>query len=833
MGIRKYYSRWLLLLILSSFALKPNNTLAQTIPEIIDSLTLRLANEQNDTTIIKLCNRISTYYNNIDNGQGIYYAKMAYKKADSINYTRGKIFGLGNQGDAYFEMSQLDKAENLYATAYQLADSAQYLKEMGIFKMLIGNVYSQRRQFILAEEAYKESIASFNELGSFTHIAKVHNNLSINYMNQGKLSEALDYRFKALRAIQSDTAAFGVDYENLLIIVYSNIAVLYNSLEEYDKAIEYGQKSVQRNKNLQNHQELQRAYHLLGQSHGLKGDFDKSLEYFDKSLELNREMGLDVNQAIVYFKMGETFLLQEHYETALEYYDKSLAIAQQYGIQQGILSNYVGMGKAYTGTRQFYKAEEYFHKAQELLNPQQVSDYIDVLEAFYLLYREALDYEKALDYFEQYKQLEDSLEAQDSESELQQLKVLYETEQKEHELQLTEAEVARKNAEIKRQNIQKWWFISGLASMVIILIITYIFFQKNKRKNALLTRKNTEIEQQKEEIVAQAEKLKATNDRLIKLDQFKQNMSSMIVHDLKNPLNAIINLSNYSNTPNEDIKQYGWQMLNMVNNILDIHKFEETKMALNLLPLNIVPILENAVRQTHFLQQRKSITITQKIAKNTAVLCDETIIQRVFINLLTNAIKYTPENGHITLWAEQAGKKTIFYVKDTGAGIPAEQLDTVFEQFTQIEARQSGKVFSTGLGLTFCKLAVEAHNGQVGVESPPEQGATFWFSLPTEATNTLAHDTSLLPKTIKTPVANYLSENSQQQLQPYIKQLQQHEIYEITRLREIIKNITQLSDKQEIEQWGEQLTKAVKSGNELLFAQLVHPYSNKNHDDEA
>ena len=99
-------------------------------------------------------------------------------------------------------------------------------------------------------------------------------------------------------------------------------------------------------------------------------------------------------------------------------------------------------------------------------------------------------------------------------------------------------------------------------------------------------------------------------------------------------------------------------------------------------------------------------------------------------NLLGNALKFTPSDGWIRLGIEPDENRVCVRVRDNGPGVPPEYQERIFEKFGQVEARANRQKHSTGLGLTFCKLAVEAHGGSVGVESEVDKGSTFWFVLP-------------------------------------------------------------------------------------------------------
>ena len=148
-------------------------------------------------------------------------------------------------------------------------------------------------------------------------------------------------------------------------------------------------------------------------------------------------------------------------------------------------------------------------------------------------------------------------------------------------------------------------------------------------------------------------------------------------------------------------------------------------MTLELREESVYIIGQNAIEGTSFLANQKNIKIENQIDQTISVKTDAEILERVFTNILTNAIKHTPIGGHVTLTAKIEGGKVILTITDTGSGIPKEQQDKVFEMFGQVQIQNSGNIRSTGLGLAFCKMAIEAHEGEIGLESEVGKGYEF------------------------------------------------------------------------------------------------------------
>jgi signal transduction histidine kinase len=334
--------------------------------------------------------------------------------------------------------------------------------------------------------------------------------------------------------------------------------------------------------------------------------------------------------------------------------------------------------------------------------------------------------------------------------------------------------------------------------------------------------RTVEIQNQKEEIVTQAEALKTANQQLIDLDQFKQNMTSMIVHDLKNPLNALLNISS-ENNPNytTQVKNYTRQMQHLVLNILDVQKFEEAQMNFNKNYHTLISLTEEAIQQVAFLSNQKNISIHIDAQDTVYVYVDKEMMIRVLINLLSNAIKYSLFNQNIEVKIHKEAEKCYLSITDFGTGIPAGQLDKVFDKFVQIEARSSNGMRSTGLGLTYCKMAIEAHEGSIGVLSDYGKGATFWFTLPLSVEQhegATPPTTAIITKTVVSVEA--LTAADKAMLMPYVYRLEAVEVYYTSELEAILQDIP-IDSNERTRYWGVRLREAIFLMNQLLYAQIL------------
>lgn len=255
-----------------------------------------------------------------------------------------------------------------------------------------------------------------------------------------------------------------------------------------------------------------------------------------------------------------------------------------------------------------------------------------------------------------------------------------------------------------------------------------------------------------DEIAGKNEILSKTNDRLVELERTKEALTSMMVHDMKNPLTSIRGyLELLMDEPKEklpdDLKRHvkisydsSGRLLEMVRELLDISKMEAGKFTLSVSPVDLRKLIASAHEEQVVIATRSGKKIELAIHDDLpTVNGDNDLLGRVIVNLLSNSVKHTPRGTRIELSAKPAAlvanapamSAVVIGIADDGEGIPKEFHEKIFEKFGAIETRASGAAkMSTGLGLTFCKMAIEAHGGKIWLESEPGQGATFWISLP-------------------------------------------------------------------------------------------------------
>jgi GAF domain-containing protein len=240
----------------------------------------------------------------------------------------------------------------------------------------------------------------------------------------------------------------------------------------------------------------------------------------------------------------------------------------------------------------------------------------------------------------------------------------------------------------------------------------------------------------------------ATLNRLRELDQLKSAFLANMSHELRTPLNSILGFTEVileeldgplTSQMENDLKivhKNGQHLLNLINDVLDMAKIESGKMVLHLERFDLTEVLEEVIGLTSPLARAKSLDLRLEADLQPGALeleADRIRIRQVVINLANNAIKFT-DQGHITLRATRLAQHVRVVVQDTGLGIPADHLEVVFQEFTQVDTSTTRKAGGTGLGLPISRHLVEMHGGKLWAESAgiPGQGSAFIIELPVE-----------------------------------------------------------------------------------------------------
>jgi signal transduction histidine kinase len=596
----------------------------------------------------------------------------------------------------------------------------------------IGIIYGRQGNFVVSLEYFEKSLEINLSIGNKQGTTKNYLNLGNIYRDQGIYTKALELYLESLREFEEVNDLLG------LILCYNNIGIIHNAQGSYDLAIEYYLKSFEICKKINNKREMAMCLNNIGNVYRNIESYGKALEFYKESLSIADELNDKRGIGISYGNIAIIYRLQGLHLLSTEYYQKALQIAEETRDKSGIsrhLGNiallYNSMGEVEESHEKkqnnYHQAIEYAEKALDIAMEIEA---LPLVNFNYNILSKAWEgmgnFKKAFQYLNLYNQTRDSLFNDDKTRAITEMQTRYETEKKQQEIKnqklIIESQEIKNRQQRTRQNLL------ALISVFIlfIAIISILGVIVIKRKNQKLSFSETELRQTVQ-----------TKDRLF----------SIIAHDLKSPFTALMGLteliSNRSIQMSMDelleysnlIHQSSKNLLVLIENLLMWSRSQTGRITFNPQHIKLGELVKSEVNILEVQAHNKGITITNNIFDKLNAFADIDMISVVFRNLVSNAIKFTPIGGSITLSSENLNNMIFISISDTGVGIPPEVLDKLFNTGESLSTKGTNNEAGTGLGLIICRDFVKKNGGTITVDSIIEKGTTFTFSLP-EVPNT-------------------------------------------------------------------------------------------------
>ncbi len=672
--------------------------------------------------------------------------RIKYQKAQAlqgIGLYYAKNFSLDTALEYYSR--ELKIYEQLAANEKESHRKEKYQTAMAKSMLTIGATYFDMGNNIQSSEYYNRSLKTGRLLNDSIIQSRALLNLGMVYNNEGRYDEAINNYFTAIKIFEhlKDKKGIAISYMSI-----GNILRKQNTL---NKAIENYENALQIFKEMEDERGQSSCYNNLGIAYGNKKEYDRALFYYGRALEINSKNGNTAGMANIYSNMAVLYQYIKDFDMAIYYVREALGMNRKRRAAVPLMGSYINMGSAYLTKIEdslqlknhhpefldtiIIYTEKGLSLADSLSSVTGQTSAIAILRKAYSLQK---NYKKAYEMANELIVLNDSVYNTEKTKIIADAESRYEAEKKEQQIKQQEQELQKQQLKLSNARVFQNFFISIIVSLIVVVLFSYYYYKQKHKANRILDEKNSLIEKQKQEVVKQKEELQKTNQKLTELIRFKEKMTGMIVHDLKNPLNNILN----SNEIDDDefreqlVKQSGYDMLNLIQNILDVYKLEEAKMNVEPELLNIPEILKACTSELALYITEKDLELNYSEHETPVVTADKNLIKRIFSNLMSNAVKYGAVGSSISIKSKVVNQTEIrFSIENQGPTIPQEKQSIIFESYNQHESRAIGRASSTGLGLSFCKMAVELHGGKIGVNSN-EQRTEFWFTLPSRGVNT-------------------------------------------------------------------------------------------------
>ncbi len=646
-----------------------------------------------DTARVEILHRLVRHYWRNEPDSVIHYAQEMLSLSQSLRYTPGMAHAYNAISYVYERRADFPKAMESRLRALELYEALKDKNGIAWCYHSLGNINDYQGKYDLAIDYHLKALKLREEIQDQKGVLWSLNRIGDCFANQGKHEQALQYRSKALAQAEE------IGAEDAICSAMTGVATSYLRLLRYAEAKQYAQKALALSEKLGDKRYIDLALTALGESELHEHNYEKALEYFMRGLKIRQDMQIQNYVAESLERISRTLFLQKKHDAALQYALRSLE----------------------TATAVQARNEE--KNAYQLL---------------YEISREKGDYRAALNYFEKFAALKDSLLSLEAQKRIAELELHLENERKDREI-----EALQKDREAKLMTQRLLVALAILSLMIIVLIA--LGYRQKARKNEELSKLNAELNEARQK--AETERQAAEQANL-----FKTELLGIAAHDLQNPLQSIMGFAmliteKVENLPEtkimaETITRSAKRMLGIITDLLKTTAIDSGSIVLEKSIIDVSALLHTVAENNQQLAQRKSQHLEVNLEPQLFAEADSKRMYEVFENLLSNAIKYSPEGKTIWISSCRVGKleantepdcdnRLRVTIRDEGQGLTEDDMQKLFGRFQRLSARPTGGESSTGLGLSIVKKIVELHGGKVWAESKgKDKGSAFFVELP-------------------------------------------------------------------------------------------------------
>ena len=638
-----------------------------------------LKNQKNfskkDTVFINRVNELAVATRYYSSDSLLLLCKQAIAYSRTSEYVKGEIKGLVNLGTYYSDKGDIDNAILNFKKAFDLTKDINDSKLSLIAQNFLSGEYAYKGDYENALKGYLEGIEMAETTGNLKMLTILNENIATLYISQKDYEQALEY-YKKVKKVDNQ-----IGDEILSAKTASNMASLYTDMGKLDYAM---------------------------------FNANSSISVFEKNKLLDWI-------AYAYEVKGKIYLHQNKYDWALFWYQQSETIHNKLEDPRAKIDLLSGMADAHFGLEKDSISLQYALSAYNLAEAiHSIGGKQKSSKTLYKLSKRSGKNKEALAYHEIYQSLTDSLALIANQQSLTLLKTnLQHDKQKQILILENEKQLAR----------QRNYVYAAVAILLLFIVITCLV----KRNEKIQKRLNEQLKTQTEGLVGQEKKLKEINDT-------KDKLFSIVAHDLRGPIGAfqgLLKLFNQGEIGREEFIEFIPKLGNDIDHISftlnNLLSWGQNQMN-GLVTKPDVICLGNLVRENINLLREsatsKSIKLSSNLSRKTLSWSDGDQMDIVIRNLISNAIKFTPTNGMITIASREMNKHWEISVRDSGIGIDKETVETLFSDESNKSTYGTNNEKGTGLGLTLCKEMVEKNEGTIWVDSHVGRGTTFYFTVP-------------------------------------------------------------------------------------------------------
>ena len=579
----------------------------------------------------------------------------------------------------------------------------------------IGDYYSDKGNHEKGISYYQKALSLATEINDAELIVRTQNNLSGEYGYKGDYAKALSGYLEGVELAKV------IDDKLMQSIINENIANLYASQKDYEQALDFYKLVKRINEKIGNDIYSAETMSNMASLYADMGNLEYAMFNVNSSITVFEKNEILDWLAYAYEIKGKTYLKENKFKWALYWYKQSEMLHENLEDDRGIIDLLNGFAEAYLGLQNDSLSQQYALNAFEISNKLKFKEGTQkCAKTLFKIHKNRKDFDKALEYHELYQQLSDTLSRNENKKSLTMLKTKIEHDkQKEDLINQNEKALAK----------QKNYVYAALSILLIFLVVTFLM----KRSERIQKKLNKELFAKTAELVKHEKELRDSNET-------KDKLFSIIGHDLRGPIGAfqgLLKLYRDKEISQEEfldfIPKLGADIDNISFTLNNLLSWGQTQMNGSVTKPSVIAIdniVNDNINLLSEIATSKSIKLINQLPSNTMVWSDGNQIDIVLRNLISNALKFTPEKGMITIGAIERTNNWEISVRDTGVGMDKGTLEKLFMINSNYTTYGTNNEKGTGLGLSLCKEMVEKNNGTIWVESIINRGSSFNFTVP-------------------------------------------------------------------------------------------------------
>lgn len=573
----------------------------------------------------------------------------------------------------------------------------------------LGERMRNESRFEEALSVHSEGLRQAEAIGDTLEWVRALNNIGTNYRRMGMLDVAQVYHYNAWKLSEESTDT-SYNAKKNRVVSLNGLGNIYMTLGNYERADSMLRMALAGERQLGSMLGQAINYANLGSIFEYHGEMDSARLYYDKSMVLNREVGSTLGISLCHTYFGSLYEKEGKYEEATEEYQAAYRLMQESKDEWHALNSLIALAGIYNETGDNVKAMDYLSTARQVAQKIKSPEHLaEIYALYYRYYKRLRDYRTALLSFEQAIAMQDSVLDMEKVNRIQNASLNIERNRQERKM--TEARLKLEQERAARHTAH-----AIIVSVVIILIGALVTFLYTQR---ILRRKNMALRQ---------------------LSALRENFFTNITHELRTPLTVILGLSqDLQQSDTAEVKnkaiaihRHSEGLLTLINQLLDISKVKSAVGKADWRSGNIMAYLAMVVESYRDYARRRNIDLSFFPKEEVVMDFVPDYVGKVMNNLLSNAFKFTPEYGKVSVMSWREGESLFIDVADTGEGMDKKTLDHVFEPFYQGE--NGAQHVGTGVGLALVMQIIKAVDGTITVESTEGKGTVFHICVPIQHT---------------------------------------------------------------------------------------------------